>query len=57
MLLRFTHLGSGHHLHRFRDLGGAANGFDPAPYVPRVRHTNYLLQTLETPHDLTAKSF
>src|SRR5207249_12100582 len=43
MLLRFTHLGRSHHLHRFCDLGGVADRFDPAPYVLRVRHLNVWL--------------
>src|SRR5438874_6230971 len=43
MLLRFTHLGRSHHLHRFCDLRGVADRFDPAPYVLRVRHLNVWL--------------
>jgi hypothetical protein len=57
MLLRLAHLGSGDHLHRFGDLGGAADGFDPAPYVPRVRHYKLIVTTFAHPQDLIAKSF
>jgi hypothetical protein len=57
MLLRLTHLGSGHHLHRFRDLGGAADGFDPAPYISRVRHYKLPVTIPANSHDVIARSF
>ena len=38
VLLRFAHLRGSDHLHRFGDLRGVADRFDPAPYVLRVRH-------------------
>src|SRR5207245_2571262 len=38
MLLRFTHLGRSHHLHRFGDLRGVADRFDPAPYRLEQSH-------------------
>ena len=38
VLLCFAHLGGSDHLHRFGDLRGVANRFDPAPYVLGVRH-------------------
>src|SRR5260370_20083683 len=38
VLLRTPHLRRCDHLHRFRDLRGVADRFDPAPYVLCVRH-------------------
>src|ERR1041385_3512215 len=56
MLLRLAHLGSSHHLHRFGDLRGVSNRFDPVPYVPRVRHYKLSVTTLQIRPDLIARS-
>jgi hypothetical protein len=37
-LLDFPHLGCRHHLHRFGDLCGAADGLDPSAYIAWALH-------------------
>jgi hypothetical protein len=56
MLLRFAHLGSSHHLHRFGDLRGVADRFDPTPYVLRVRHYKLQIANCGSRSGIIAKS-